>query len=80
MKDTLITARRKILEFGILLSCFAFANLLNIWSIIAYKSSWKEIYQSIFYVLLISLCLYFLVLLLRLIFFGIVALFARKDA
>lgn len=71
MKDTVITAKRKRTEWIILLACFIAANLLNIYSIIAYKSSWTELYKSMFYVLLITFFLYFVLLFLRLIYWGI---------
>ncbi len=71
MNDTVITAKRKRTEWIILLACFILANLLNFYSIVAYKSSWTEMYRSMFYVLLITFFLYFVVLFFRLIYWGI---------
>lgn len=42
MKDTLITAHRKKVELLTWLVCFVMANLLNLYAIIAYKTSfWR---------------------------------------
>lgn len=71
MNDTVITAKRKRTEWIILLACFIVANMLNIYSIIQYKSSWTELYRSMFYILLITFFLYFVMLLFRLVFWGI---------
>lgn len=79
MKDTVITAKRKRTEWIIMLACFIAANLLNIYSIIAYKSPWTELYRSMFYVLLIAFFLYVVLLFLRLMFWGIQIAFHRTK-
>ena len=71
MNDTVITAKRKRTEWIILLACFIVANMLNIYSIIQYKSSWTELYRSMYYILLITFFLYFVMLFFRLVFWGI---------
>ena len=67
MKDTLITARRKN-ELFTWLICFAIANLLNLYAIIAYKTSFQELLTSFFYVITFSCALYVLWTVLRLFF------------
>ena len=54
MKDTLITAHRKKVELLTWLVCFVMANLLNLYAIIAYKTSFLEVLTSFFYVIMFS--------------------------
>ena len=59
MKDTLITAHRKKVELLTWLVCFVMANLLNLYAIIAYKTSFLEVLTSFFlrhYVFVRALC------------------------
>lgn len=58
MKDTLITARRKKNELFTWLICFAIANLLNLYAIIAYKTSFQELLTSFLchYIFVCALC------------------------
>jgi len=78
MKDHIITAKYQKKEFRILLFCFVFVFLLNIAAVIIYKSPWLEIFTEIGYVLLITMVLYFLFLLIRMIIFFIKTLFHRS--
>jgi hypothetical protein len=64
MKPITIHPRR---EFIIWLIAFLFSNLLNVYGIIHYKTSWMELVTQIGYVLVLSLLFYFLVALIRLI-------------
>ena len=75
MKDTLITARRKKNELFTWLICFAIANLLNLYAIIAYKTSFQELLTSFFYVITFSCALYVLWTVLRIFFYGVRILF-----
>ncbi|NDV58345.1 hypothetical protein [Bacteroides sp. 519] len=79
MKDTVITARRKKTEILTFLFCFLIANLANLYSIIAYKTSYIELITSIGYVVVGSVVLYILWSILRGIFYGILYLIRRKD-
>ncbi len=75
MKDTLITARRKKIELLTWLVCFVIANLLNLYAIIAYKTSFQEMLTSFFYVITFSCVLYALWTVLRLFLYGVRILF-----
>ena len=69
MKDLIITSRRLKREIYILSTCFIIAFLINIFSIIAFKTPWYEIFTQIGYVLVITLILYLLVAIVRVIAF-----------
>lgn len=64
MKPITIHPRR---EFIIWLIAFLFSNLLNAYGIFHYKTSWIELLTQLGYVFILSLLLYFLVALIRLI-------------
>lgn len=64
MKPITIHPRR---EFIIWLIAFLLSNLLNVYGIIHYKTSWIELFTQLGYVFVLSLLLYFLVALIRLV-------------
>ncbi|MDO5571298.1 MAG: hypothetical protein Q4F97_07510 [Bacteroidales bacterium] len=78
MKDTLITAKRKKIELITFIICFIIANIGNIWAIIDYKASFDELYKSLGYVMIATIVIYCIWTFLRLIFYGIISLFAKK--
>jgi hypothetical protein len=63
MKPITIHPRR---EFIIWMIAFLFANLLNVYGIIHYKTRWIELFTQLGYVFVLSLLFYFLVALIRL--------------
>jgi uncharacterized membrane protein YbhN (UPF0104 family) len=65
MKDIKITVKRQKTEIYWFTGCFCAVFLLNIISVIIYKTSWTELYSQIFWVLLLTFGLYFATLLLR---------------
>ena len=71
MKDTLITAHRKKVELLTWLVRFVMANLLNLYAIIAYKTSFLEVLTSFFYVIMFSCVLYVIWSVLRLVIYGV---------
>ena len=75
MKDTVLTARRKKIEIITLLVCFVLANL---YAIITYHRSMMEMITSIFYIIIFAFVLYAAWALLRLLFYGVKALFTKK--
>lgn len=75
MKDTILTARRKRIELITLLVCFVVANLVHLYSIIAYHGSFMEMITSIFYIIVFTFVLYAFWGLLRLLVYGIEVLF-----
>lgn len=79
MKDTIITARRKKIELITLLICFVIANLIHLYAVIAYRASFMEMITSIFYIIIFTLVLYAFWGILRILFYGIQALFRRRK-
>ena len=75
MKDTIVTARRKKIELITLLVCFVVSNLL----IIAYHAPFTEMITSIFYIIIFTFVLYAFWGILRLLFYGMQALFKKKS-
>jgi len=74
MKDTIVTARRKKIELITLLVCFVVSNLLHLYAIIAYHAP-----TSIFYIIIFTFVLYAFWGILRLLFYGMQALFKKKS-
>jgi hypothetical protein len=79
MKDTLITVSWKKRELYMLLACFLLANALNVYSIVAYNSRWKELYSSLWYVILVCLGIYGFLAFLRLAWWGLGKLLIKKP-
>ena len=71
MKDTIITAKRKRKEIITLIVCFIIANLVNLYAIFQYKTAYTEILTSLGYVLVLTLALYVLWTVIRLIIYAI---------
>ena len=70
MKDTIITSKRKQLELKTLLACFIIMNLINIYSIYTFNTSWTEVIMSLGYVTIGSFALYIIWTILRFFLFG----------
>ena len=70
MKDTIITSKRKQLELKTLLACIIIMNLINIYSIYTFNTSWTEVIMSLGYVTIGSFALYIICTILRLFLFG----------
>lgn len=79
MKDTIITARRKKIELITLLVCFIIANLMHLYAVIAYHAPLREMVTSIFYIIVFTFVLYALWGILRLLFYGMLLLFRKKN-
>lgn len=77
MKDLVITSRRLKKEIYILSACFTAAFLINIFSIITFKTPWYEMFTQIGYVVVITFILYLLVAMIRAVVFLIKKLFVR---
>lgn len=67
MKDIVITSQRIKKELYILLGCFFIAFIVNILSIIIYKTRWNEVFTQLGYVVVISLALYLFVGVIRIV-------------
>lgn len=66
MTDTVISARAKRRELWILISCFVVANIVNLYAIIHFHTSWREILTQLGYVVVITFLLYITTLVVRL--------------
>jgi uncharacterized membrane protein YczE len=67
MKDTVITVKRKKIEIIALIVCFIIANLINLYAIIRYKTSYTELFSMLGYMLILTVALYVLWTAIRLI-------------
>jgi len=79
MKDLVITSRRLKKEIYILSACFTAAFLINIFSIITFKTPWYEMFTQIGYVVVITFILYFIMACLRLFTTVVVTIFKIKK-
>jgi len=79
MKDLVISSKRLKKEILIIAICFIVASIINIISVIIYKTPWYEIFTQIGYVLVITLVIYFMVILIRAIVLLIKKMFVRKS-
>ena len=69
MKDTVITAAVKRRELCIWLWCFIVANVVNITTIICYSTPWYEVFTQLGYVVALSVLLYVLTIVVRVVWF-----------
>ena len=58
MKDILFSTKRQKAEIIEIVACFFAAFLINVFSIIYYKTSWSELYTQWLWVLIITCVLY----------------------
>ncbi len=65
MKDIVFTKKRQKKELLIFGVCFAIGFLMNLISIIIYKTPWYEIFSQLGYVFVIALVLYILLSIIR---------------
>jgi len=79
MKDIVIPSGVVKRELLILLVSFVSAFLLNIFSIIKYKTAWGEIFSQLHVVLVLTVVIYILVALFRWLFSSLFRLFAKKQ-
>lgn len=79
MKDITITGKRRKKELIILLACFVTAFLLNVLAVIIYKTPWHEIFSQIGYVVVITLVLFLIVTLVRVLVWAVGKLFKRRN-
>ncbi len=77
MKDTVITARQKKNELWIILICYVLANLFNVWGILRFQTSWKEIFTAQLWVLAVTGFLYAIVWFVRILWWIVRSLVKR---
>lgn len=78
MRDIIITVKRQKRELWVLLISFVLANLVNLVGIIRYESPAVELITSLHIVLLLTLVIYAIILILRLLTGGIFCLFRGR--
>lgn len=78
MKDIIITSHKIRRERNIYLICFLLAFVINIAAIVAYTRPWTETFTQLGYVFVISLFLYFILWIPRMLLIGI-RYFFRKG-
>ena len=71
MKDILLTVKRQKTEIKVFCVCIVLAYLMNIIAIIAYVTSWSELWTQSLWMLLITCGFYGLSIVLRLLYYGI---------
>ena len=79
MKDILITGKAVRRELFILLGCFVAAFCINAGAIIGYGRPAQELFTMIGYVLFITLLVYLLLWIVRLLILAIASLFRKRK-
>ena len=79
MKDTVIKAAVKRRELWILLTCFIVANVVNITTIICYSTPWYEVFTQLGYVVALSVLLYVLTIVVRVVWFVVRRLTSHEE-
>ena len=78
MKDIVIPGKRIKQELLILAITIGIAVVLNIFSIIKFKTNWVELVSQLPIVIALGIAIYIIVVLLRLIFHPILSTFLKK--
>lgn len=79
MKDIVITSKTIKKERNIYILCFILSFIVNIIAIIIYTRPWIEMFSQIGYVIVISVLLYFLLWIPRLLLIGFCHFFKKKK-
>lgn len=69
MKDLVITSKRLKKEIYVLSTCFILAFLINISSIVTFRTPWYEMFTQIGYVAVITFILYLFIAMIRVVVF-----------
>lgn len=78
MKDLVITSKRLKKEIYVLSTCFILAFLINISSIVTFRTPWYEMFTQLGYVVVITFILYLLVAIIRTVAFLIRKLVTKR--
>jgi|GEM_PF-716375 len=79
MKDILISGSRIKTELKFLLYSYIAANLVNVYAILNYNTSWIELLTWQRLIILIAFVFYITTVIIRLIFFAIKRLFRKTE-
>lgn len=77
MRDIVITSKRIKKEVYILLACFTVAFAANIVAIAVYKTPWVEIITQLGYVVVLTVGLYIVIAILRMLWCLVLKLFKK---
>lgn len=77
MKDIVIKGKDIRREFIVMFCCFIMAMLVNAAAIITYDRPWSELYSQIGYVIFMSVCIYILLAVVRVIVYCILSLLRK---
>ena len=78
MKDVVLKGKWIKRELIIIISIYIFANLLNLVSIICYKTEWNELFTSQLFVLYLTEWLYIISVIIRVIHLGLRVLIKKR--
>lgn len=78
MRDIILSVKRQKTEIKIFCACIVFAYLMNIISIIAYNTEWSELWTQSLWMVIITCGLYGLSIVLRILYYAIRRLTAKK--
>lgn len=78
MKDILISVKRQKTEIKIFCTCIVLAYVLNIISILSFNTEWSELWTQTLWMAIITCVLYGLSVVLRLLYYGIQGMIAKK--
>lgn len=79
MKDIIISSRKIKREKNFYLICFLLSFVINIIAILVYTRPWTEMFTQLGYVLVMSLFIYFMLWIPRLLIIGLRLLFRKKK-
>ena len=77
MKDIVIKGKDIRREFIVMFCCFIMAMMVNTAAIITYDRPWSELYSQIGYVIFMSVCIYILLAVVRVIVYCILSLLRK---
>ena len=79
MKDIIISSRKIKREKNLYLICFLLSFVINIIAILVYTRPWTEMFTQLGYALVMSLFIYFMLWIPRLLIIGLHLLFRKKK-
>ena len=79
MKDIIITSQKIRRERNIYIVCFIVSFIINIVAVCIYTRPWVELLSQIGYVFVISIFIYLVIWIPRILFRGIMRLFHKRN-
>ena len=78
MKETVITVKRMKIEIWTLVACFVIGNIINVYAIQKYDTPYSELFWSLGYVVTVTVALYVVWSVIRLVIYAILRPFCKK--